>query len=144
MNESQLNKLGMQMEKDIGYSKGRYFIETTTTIKEVPSNMYGRWVRLSPLDNLNVLLNYNYHNFFANYVHHAVIETRDTENEATDLSYIMDSIGEEWFKQNINFITGIPSMSPQDASKTALDICMQKREASSKEVETELLQKFKM
>ena len=141
--EQMLNKLSMAMEKQLGYGKGSHFASITATVKEVPSNMYGKWVRISPLDSINVMLNYLYHNAFQTFAYTTVIETRSQNNEMLDVDDVIGGLGEAWMKKHINFVTGIPSMSKEETAKAALDICMKNREKSSNEVNAELLQKFK-
>ena len=143
MFEQMLNKLSMAMEKQLGYGKGNHFASITATVKEVPSNMYGKWVRISPLDSINVMLNYLYHNAFQTFAYTTVIETRSQNNEMLDVDDVIGGLGEIWMKKHINFVTGIPSMSKEETAKAAVDICMKNREKSSDEVNAELLQKFK-
>ena len=141
--EQMLNKLSMAMEKQLGYGKGNHFASITATVKEVPSNMYGKWVRISPLDSINVMLNYLYHNTFQTFAYTTVIETRSQNNEMLDVDDVLGGLGEVWMKKHINFVTGIPSMSKEETAKAALDICMKNREKSSNEVNAELVKKFK-
>jgi hypothetical protein len=90
------------------------------------------------------MLNYLYHNAFPTFAYTTVIETRSQINEMLDVDDVLGGLGEAWMKKHINFVTGIPSMSKEETSKVALEICMKNREASSNEVNAELLQKFKL
>ena len=126
------------------YKKGQQLASMSAIPKSIGPGVHGSWARLTPLDNLDVLLNYDYHFFFDNFMHFAIIETRSTNNRMIDYAYMVDDIGTDWFAKNINFITGIPSISKEEASKAAMDICMQKREASSNNVNKEIVDKFKL
>ena len=120
----------------IGNKKAEDFVNLAVRPTGVPSNGHGGvWTRLIPRDNLAVLLNYLYHNMFFSYVSVSVIEMRNQQNEAIatndeaeDFTHQFD---DGWLQANINYIAGIPSMSAQEATKAAHDICMQKKQKAS-------------
>lgn len=144
LNEKQLQDLQKQMNEELGpgLNKGSHFAELALTNDKVPN--YGRWSRITPLDGISTFLNYLYYKDFKMFVRTAIVEMRDRSNHLLYLNDIASIINLDNIKKHLNLITGIPSMSQPEIEKVTYDICMQKREASSNNVNQELVNKFKL
>lgn len=144
MSDQMLNNIATKMNDEVGYKKGSHFAELVVNVREVPANMYGRWVRISATDSISTMLNYMYYTYPDGFVHTAIIEVRNQTNDITNSDVIFNDIGEDWALRDMKLIEGIPSMSKEDTKKAALDICMKKREEISNNVNKELVNKFKL
>jgi len=131
VSESVIYSLSAALRFVIGNRKAQDFVDLAVIPKGLPTGS-NSWARLTPKDNLAVLLNYLYHNMFSSYLDVSVIEMRDQQNEAIqsgdEANDFTIEFDDDWLKANINYIAGIPSMSEEEATKAALNICMQKRQ----------------
>lgn len=130
--ESEIYSLSAALRFVIGNRKAEDFTKLAVIPIGLPAGSGNSWARLTPKDNLAVLLNYLYHNMFFSYVDVSVIEMRNQRNDAIEpndeANDFTTQLDDGWLQANINYITGIPSMSEEEATKAALDICMQKKQ----------------